>query len=139
MTEVSWVVTLYRLFLGDQDSVTGHFRPGFTIHAVKAAIFPEGGSWSFPMIGWHTVNNAVAFTEYDLDEGDVLLNALGQYYTIKSKKKWAVGDQLKYVEHSVEEMKNFPFLAGFFGFEDLTHGTIGCGFEDGFERGSWAL
>ena len=92
-----------------------------------------------PMIGWHSINSSVAFTEYDLDEGDVLMDAFEDYYAIKSKKKWKVGDQLKYAQHSVELLDNFSFLSGFFGFEDTEHGTIGYGFEDGFERGTWAL
>ena len=36
-------------------------------------------------------------------------------------------------------MIDFPFIAGFFGFEDNDHGTFGGMFEDGFERGQWAL
>ena len=112
---------------------------GYSIHSIEAAIFPEGGSFNFGALGYHTVYNSVAFTEYDIDEGVVLLNALGQYYLLKSKKKWSLGDQLQFVEHSVEELDNFPFLSGFFGYEDEEHETLGFGYEDGYERGYWAL
>ena len=134
-----WTVTLYKLFLGDQETTTGHFKPGYTIHTIEAFIAPEGGSWSFGSPGYIATNNAVAFSGYIFDEGDVLLNQLGQYFMVKAFKKWAVGATLKFVVYELEEWKNFPFLAGFFGFEDLDHGFIGGMFEEGFERGYWAL
>ena len=140
MTDIDWTVTFYKLFLGDQDSVTGHFRPGFTIHSIEMAIFPKGGTFSFGALGFHTVYNATGFTEYLVEEGDVALDQLGRYYMIHmSPQRWGLGDQLKFLEVGLEEMKNFPFLAGFFGYEDTTHGTIGYGYEDGYERGYWAL
>ena len=134
-----WTVTLYKLFLGDQETTTGHFKPGYTIHTIEAAIQPNGGSWNFGVSGYIATNNAVSFSGYIFDEGDVLLNQLGQYFMVKLVKKWAVGATLKFVVYELEEWKNFPFLATFFGFEDWEHGTVGGMFEPGFESGYWAL
>ena len=92
-----------------------------------------------PMIGWHTINNSVAFTEYDLEEGDVLMDAFEDYYAIKSNKKWTIGNQLKYAQHSVELLDTFPFLSGFFGFVDEEHTTSETWFGDGFMHGYFAL
>ena len=140
MTNIDWTVTLYKLFIGDQDSVTGHFRPGFTIHAIEMAIFPEGSPFFNSSLGRYGSYNATGYTEYLVSEGDVVLDLLGYHYEIKTvPKRWGLGGTLKYLATGLEEMSNFPFLSGFFGFEDEDHGLIGYGFEDGFERGYWAL
>jgi len=134
-----WTVTLYKLFLGDQDATTGHYQRGYTIHTIEAALFPEGGTWNFGTSGYISTSNAIAFSGYIFDEGDVLLNQISQHFMVKHLKKWPIGESLKFVVYELEEINDFPFLAGFFGFEDIEHGTFGSGFEDGFERGYWAL
>lgn len=139
MTNASYTVTLYKLFLGDQDSVTGHFRQGYTIHSIEVAVFPSGGTFNFGSMGYHHVYGAVGFTEYDIDEGDVIFDSFSRHYMIKARKPWTTGDQFQFYELELEELSVFPFLSGFFGFEDVEHGEIGFEFEDGFERGTWAL
>ena len=140
MTEIDWTVTLYKLFLGDQDSVTGHYNRGYTIHTIEMAIFPQGSPHYMFNLGMHAGYNATGYTEYLVEEGDVVLDQLGHYYQVKlSPQRWGYGDQLKYLAVGLEEKPVFPFLSGFFGFEDLEHGLIGFEFEDGFERGYWAL
>ena len=136
---VSYTVTCYRLFLGDQDSTTGHYRRGYTIHSIVAPIFPSGTSLTIGNMGYYTRYSFTGFTEYDVTEGDVILDSFGRYFEIRNLKPWTNGDQFAFYELELEEKPVFPFLAGFFGFEDLTHGTIGGMFEDGFERGTWAL
>jgi len=132
-------VTLYRLFLGDQDSTTGHYRKGFTIHSVSVIVFPAGETVILGNLGYHTVYTETGFTEYDLLEGDVILDGLGRYYEVKAYKDWCSQGEVSFRECQLERLVNFPFLAGFFGFEDEEYGLIGFGFEDGFERGYWAL
>lgn len=132
--------TLYKLFLGDQDSTTGHYRRGFTVHTITAAIFPNGGAFAFGSLGYHTVYSCVGFTQYDVNEGDVIYTDTEQYYLIKSPpKRWPENGTFQFYELELERQDVFPFLAGFFGFEDEDHGTIGYGFETGFESGIWAL
>ena len=133
--------TLYKLFLGDQKtSAPYHFQVGYTIHSVRCYIFPTGGSFSFGSLGYHTTNSGVAFTEYNVNEGDIILTALEDYYEILQIDKWPNSDgSLAFYALKIEEMVNFPFISGFFGFEDEEHGTIGSGFESGFQKGQWAL
>jgi hypothetical protein len=139
LTKPSFTATFYALFLGDQDSVTGHYQRGYTIHGITVYIFPSGGAWSFGDFGYYSTNNSVAFTQYSVDEGDVILDGFNNYYLIKQIKDWTIGDQLQFKELNLEKLAVFPFLSGFFGFEDEDHGTVGGMFEDGFERGAWAL
>jgi hypothetical protein len=135
---VSYTVTLYKLFLGDQQDPTGHFQLGFTIHTITSRIFPKGTSINLGN-GYYTRYSLTAFTKYVVDEGDVIMDTFGKYYDVLSVKTWSNGDVAVYNELEVEERPNFPFLAGFFGFEDMDHGTPGGMFEDGFERGYFAL
>ena len=137
--------TLYKLFLGDQQtSAPYHFKEGYTIHSAGIYVYPTGGSFSFGSLGYHTTNSGVSFTKYNTQEGDVIYTNLEKHFLIKAIKAWPNSDgSLAFYEVGIEEMPNFPFIAGFFGFEDWDHGTtatIGAGmFEDGFERGYWAL
>ena len=134
-----WVCTLYKLFLGDQDSVTGHYQKGFTIHSVEVPIFPAGSTVILGDLGYHHVSTETGFTEYDILEGDVILDNLDRYFECVAYKDWVSSDGLEFRELQLERLHVFPFLSGFFGFEDEDHGTIGYGFEEGFERGYWAL
>ena len=134
----SYVVTLYKLFLGEQDTTTGHYQVGYTIHSIEMPVFPAGTRIGLSN-GYYTRYSMTGFTEYNVDEGDVVLDGLGRYYKVLSLKPWSVGDELAFYECELEQQASFPFIAGFFGFEDTEHETIGCGFEDGFERGYFAL
>ena len=138
---VDYTMTLYKLFLGDQDSTTGHPDRGYTIHSITCYVYPQGGSFNFGVMGYHSTYGAVGFTEYEVDIGDVILDSFGRYYQIRSEpKEWVNGDVFCFYELDLERLTDFPFLSGFFGFEDEDHGTLGYGFEDGgFERGHWAL
>jgi hypothetical protein len=90
-------------------------------------------------MGFHHVYGSVGFTLYSVDDGDVILDSFGRYYLIKAHKPWVNGERFEFYVLNLEELAVFPFLSGFFGFEDLEHGYVGGGFEDGFERGHWAL
>ena len=127
------------MFLGDQDTTTGHYKVGYTIHTIEMPIFPAGSTFSNTVMGFHTINTETGFTLYDVTVDDVVLDQFGKYHKIIGSKDWATGDTLHCRECGLEGMKDFPFAAGFFGFEDVGHGTIGYEFEDGFERGYWAL
>jgi hypothetical protein len=132
----SYNVTLYKLFLGEQDSVTGHYQRGFTVHSVVMAIFPRGTAFSFNGIGYYTRYDKTGYTNYDLYEGDIILDSFGKYYTIKSLKPWTQGDQFLFYECELEESPYFslPTSASLFiGFEVITEGVME--FETGFERG----
>ena len=132
-------LTYYSLFLGEQDSVTGHYQRGFTIHSIVAYIYPRNTAINLDGLRY-TRYGYTMFTEYEVTEGSVAYDAeMGRYFEILSKKPWPATGDLEFYECEVEEMTNFPFIAGFFGFEDEAHGLTGYGFEDGFERGYWAI
>ena len=141
MTDIDWTVTLYKLFLGEQQTEPPYqFQMGYSIHAIEIAIFPEGSPFFNFSLGTHGTYNASGYTEYLVTAGDVVLDQLGHYYEVKPKpKRWGLGNRLDFLACAMEEMPNFPFLSGFFGYEDVDHGTIGYGYEDGYERGQWAL
>ena len=142
-----YTVTLYKLFLGDQQtSAPYHYQRGYTIHSIEVMVFPQGGTFNFGSLGYHVTNNAVGFTEYDVREGDVI--AFGGYYQVKHVKYWTVGDSYQFSELMLEALGSvygddggggFPFLTGFFGYEDLEHGLLGFGYEAGYEHGEWAI
>jgi len=145
MTDPDYTVTLYKLFLGDQSTTPPyHFQIGYTIHSIVAPVFPRGTFVNTGNLVYYTQYDFTGFTEYDVNEGDVTLDKFNRYYEIKSMKPWTNGDQFAFYELEVEEKPVFPFLAGFFGFEDAEHfvptpeHSTGA-FEDGFERGYWAL
>ena len=137
MTEDTY--TLYKLFLGDQDSTNGFYQVGYTIHSIEASIYSNGGVFSFLSLGRNFTYTPMGFTEYDVTEGDVIFDGDETYYTIKACHPWPNKKNFEFFALELEQLKEFAFIAGFFGFEDLEHGEIGCEFEKGFERGYWAL
>jgi hypothetical protein len=139
MSMPSALVTYYNLFLGDQDSVTGWFRKGFTIESVEMAIVPNGTIQMLTGMGYYGRHNAEGLTNYDVKKGSIVKDGYGVHYLIVGIQPFKWLNKFVYNACDLEELADFPFIAGFFGFEDTEHGTIGYEFEDGFERGYWAL
>jgi hypothetical protein len=135
----SFQVTLYSLFLGNQDSVTGWYRKGYVIKYAKVAIIPKGNVKMLSGLGSYSRHDAVGLTEYEIRVGDTVKDAFGTHYEVVGREPFKWGDKFAYYALDLEEVHDFPFVAGFFGFEDTEHGLAGFGFEDGFERGYWAL
>ena len=137
----SFTVTLYGLFLGDQDTTTGWYRKGYVYQSITMAIIPRGATVALMSVGKVCRLDAVGFTNYEVQEGDVVGDVYGNYWSIEAKKPFVWGDEFVYYDCDLKKLLNFPFTAGFFGFE-IIEGSIGAvvkGFEDGFERGYWAL
>ena len=113
---------------------------GYSIHTIEIAIFPEGSPFFNFSLGLHGTYNASGYTEYLLLAGDVVLDQFGHYYTVKTKpKRWGLGNRLDFLACALEEVNNFPFLSGFFGFVDEEHTTSDTWFGDGFMHGHFAL
>ena len=128
------------MFLGDQDTDPPyHYKIGYTVHTIEMPIFPAGTTFSNTVMGFHRIKTKTGFTNSNVTEDDVVLDQFGTHHKIVVTEDWATGATHHCRACSLEEMKDFPFTAGFFGFEDVGHGTIGYEFEDGFERGYWAL
>jgi hypothetical protein len=128
--------------LGDQDSVTGWYRKGYVIAYAKVAVIPKGNRQALSGLGFYSRHDAVGITEYEIKVGDSLKDAFGAYYLVVGREPFKWGDKFVYYALDLEEMHDFPFLAGFFGFESYRYvDTLSDGeeFEDGFERGFWAL
>jgi hypothetical protein len=145
MTDISFTVTYYNLFLGDQDSVTGWYKKGYVTESITAVIFPRGSMHRLSGLGFYSRHDAIAFTPYNVKHGCVIKTTLGTHYLIVgSPQPVMAGDQFAYYRLDLQELTDFPFSAGFFGFEDEAHyagsedNPFGY-FEDGFERGNWAL
>ena len=137
----SFTVTLYGLFLGDQDTTTGWYRKGYVYQTITMAVIPRSNTQALMSVGAYARLDAVGFTNYEVKEGDVVRDVHGNYWEIAGRKPYTWGDTFAYYECDLKKLLNFPFTAGFFGFE-IKQGSIGNviqGFEDGFERGYWAL
>ena len=137
-----FTVTLYGLFLGDQDTTTGHFRSGYVYQSITMAIVPRSNTRALTAVGSYARLDGVGFTEYEVQIGDVVGDKFGRYWTIEGKKLWSWGDKFVVYECDLSQKLNFPFTSGFFGFEILSSdedGNITQGFETGFERGYFAL
>lgn len=139
-THASFQVTYYNLFLGDQDGTTGFYQKGYVTEAVTMAIIPRGNTAILSGLGLYSSHDAVGLTNYAVKIGGVVKDAFGDYFEIQglSPHKW--GNVFGYYACDLKKLQDFPFIAGFFGFEDDAHsGYAGAEFEDGFERGYWAL
>ena len=136
-----FTVTLYGLFLGDQDTTTGHFRLGYVYQSITMAIVPRSSTRALLSVGSYARLDAVGYTNYDVQLGDVVGDKFGRYWSIEGRKPYTWGEDFVVYECDLKEKLNFPFTAGFFGFEILVGepGAVVQGFEDGFERGYWAL
>jgi len=142
MSTEKFQLTLYGLFLGDQDPITGHYKKGYVYQTITGAVVPRGGSLAYLSAGKYSSLSGVAYTNYEVQKGDVIKDELGNYWEIIEKQAWPWGNQFVYYECDVKKLLNFPFTAGFFGFEILSSdedGNITQGFETGFERGYFAL
>jgi len=135
----SFVVTYYNLFLGDQDAVTGWYQRGFTSEAIRMAIIPKGNVQVLSGLGLYSRHDAVGLTNYDVETGSIVKDAFDTYYLIVGLQPHKWGNEFVYFAVDLEELTDFPFISGFFGFEDTATGTVGYEFEDGFERGNWTL
>jgi hypothetical protein len=140
MTDTSAVVTYYNLFLGDQDATTGWFRKGYTIESVTMAVVPKGTITAMTGLGFYARHDAEGFTNYSVRTGGYIKDAFDRYYLIRAMQPLVWLNRFVAYACDLEEATDFPFTAGFFGFEDDEHSAdAGCEFEDGFERGYWAL
>lgn len=140
MSNPSFTVTYYNLFLGDQDSVTGWYQRGFVTESITMAIIPKGSIQILSGLGLYSRHDAVGLTNYDVKSGCIVKDAFDTYYLIIETIPHKWGNQFVYYACDLEELTDFPFISGFFGFEDDEHsGFAGTEFEDGFERGNWTL
>jgi len=141
MSTITFDVTYYNLFLGDQDGTTGHYQKGYTVEAVTAAIIPKTAAAILAGFGLVCRMDAMALTNYAVKNGGVLKDAFGDYWEIVGDPMpFTWGSYFGYYQCQLKRKLDFPFIAGFFGFEDEAHsGYAGSEFEDGFERGYWAL
>jgi hypothetical protein len=135
----SFQLTLYSLFLGNQDADTGWYRKGYVIKYARVAIIPKGVMHTVTGLGYYSRHDALGLTQYEIKVGDTLKTTLGAHYLVVNREPFTWADKFVYYALDLEEQHDFPFIAGFFGFEDAAHGTVGGMFEDGFERGYWAL
>ncbi len=140
MSSPDFSVTYYNLFLGDQDGTTGWHQRGFVTEQITMTIFPKGSSRVLSGLGIYSRHDAVGLTNYAVKRGSIVKDAHGSYYEIVGLSAHTWGNVFGYYSCDLQQLTDFPFVAGFFGFEDEAHtGYAGNEFEDGFERGYWTL
>ena len=140
MSDPSFAVTYYNLFLGDQDAVTGWYQKGYVIESVTMAVIPKGNVQILSGLGLYSRHDAVGLTNYSVETGGIIKDAFEDHYLIVGMQPFKWGDVFVYYACDLKHLTDFPFISGFFGFEDDEHSAdAGAEFEDGFERGYWAL
>ena len=133
-------VTYYNLFLGDQDAVTGWYQKGYTIESVVMAVIPKGNVQLLSGLGLYSRHDAVGLTNYDVETGSIIKNQDDIYYLVVGIEPYYWGNTFGYNACDMRVLTDFPHISGFFGFEDDAHSDdAGAEFEEGFERGYWAL
>jgi hypothetical protein len=134
-------VTYYHLFLGDQDSTTGWYQKGYVIQTIRMLIMSRAVVQRASGLGIYSRHDAVGITNYDVEVGSVVKDAFDTHYLIKGLRPHMWGNQFGYYSCDLAELTDFPFIAGFFGFEVLvgSPGDVVQGFADGFQRGFFAL
>lgn len=138
----SFQVTLYSLFLGAQDTETGWFQKGYIIQTVTMAVIPKGSTHFLSGLGYYSRHDAVGFTNFTVKVGDYIKDSFDTHYLIVGLQPHTWGNVYAYTACALEEAMDFPFISGFFGFETYRYvSSLSTGeeFEDGFERGLWAL
>jgi hypothetical protein len=139
-TYASFTVTYYNLFLGGQDGTTGWYQKGYVTESITMLIVDKSNSRMLSGLGLYSRHDAVGLTNYAVKIGGVVKDTFGEYYQIMGMLKHTWGDQFGYYACDLSKLVDFPFISGFFGFEDDAHsGYAGSEFEDGFERGYWTL
>ena len=128
--------------MGDYDATTGWPKPGWVATAILMPVFPKGSTRILTAMGVYCRLDAVGFTNYKLDEGDVVRTQEGvDYKVVGDPEPWYDGNVFSYYKVDLAKLLTFPVPVDpvppggdshFFGFEliDATHK-----FEDGFERG----
>lgn len=141
MTDLSFTATLYSLFFGAQDTVTGWYQKGYVMQVAEVFVVPRGTVQRATDMGFYSRHDAEGMTAYECKIGDVVKDAFDEHYLIVGKQPWKVGNKFIFYALDLEQLLDFPFISGFFGFEILVGelGAVVQGFEDGFERGYWAL
>jgi hypothetical protein len=141
MSQPSFTVNYYSLFLGNQDSVTGQFQKGYVPESIRMAIVPKAFVSRLSGLGLYSRHDAVGITNYEVRVGCIVQDTHGTYYEIMSRQPHTWGDQFGYYSVDLRERRDFPFITGYFGFEIIagTMTNITVGFDEHFERGYWAL
>jgi hypothetical protein len=141
MSQPSFLVTYYHLFLGNQDAMTGWYRTGYTIESIRMVVIPRGNVRALSGLGLYSRHDAVGLTNYAVEVGSIVKDAFDRHYVIRGLQPHTWGNQFGYYSCDLAELTDFPFISGFFGFEvkDGEPGAVVEGFEDGFERGYFAL
>lgn len=140
----SFAQILYRLELLDQDTVTGQYRRGYIPSTVSMVIIAKGTSYRHIHPGFFGGKNALAITDNDVNEGDVVKDNAGFYYTVLGRSPVFWGTTFGWYECPLKEKTVFDCRIpssgaspasepNFFGFESITPGENE--FEDGFEKG----
>jgi hypothetical protein len=112
-----YTVTLYTLFLGEQDSDTGKYQKVYSVLSAEVAILANGTIQRTTGMGFYGRHNAEGFTEYEIDIGDVLKDEFSKHYMVVGRKPLVQGNQFVAYALDLEEILDWPHVEGVYGFE----------------------
>ena len=132
----SFQVTLYSLFLGGQDGVTGQYVRGYAPLTITMYIEGKGRTTFAATMGIYSRYDAIGFTNYQIKHGDIIKDEFDEYFLVAAEPQaQKVGTKFVYFACQLEQLDSFPYtISTYYGFEEIDDSHK---FEDGFERGYW--
>jgi hypothetical protein len=107
-------VTRYPIVFGNQDTVTGLYvvyHDDEDTSTFKMPVFPRGFNRVLSAVGVAVRYDAVGFSRYPLNEGDVVYTLAGEYYKVESNVAVAVGEHIEYYISQLTLTDRFLALA----------------------------
>ena len=133
----SFLVTVYKLSLGEYNSVTGIPARGYTPTSAEVIIAEKGGAVA-RHLGIYSSADASALTKYDIDEGDIIMDNYDsenpRFWLVLGRTSQTIGSTFIYYMLNMSRMErpNFHILStSLYGFEVISDSLR---FEEGFER-----
>lgn len=141
MTAPDFTVTYFIMTLGDADATTGQYKRGFTPTSITMVIIPKGSSVLLSGMGYYARTDGLGLTNYNVSEGDIVLDALGNYWQIMARRPEMWGNVFVMYSCDLARMIGASFIYTevpadtYYGFEKISETDL---FEDGFERGFYS-
>jgi hypothetical protein len=100
--------SLYSINLGTQDSETGQYGLYYSLSSIDAIIQPNPAVIENTKIGYYPVHVATMYTSTQINEGDIIKDAAGDWYTVKTVSPIELGDGI--ILYNGELASRFAYL-----------------------------
>lgn len=115
-TGQSSVVKLFTLSLGAADAVTGWYLPTYAAPVnINCPILDLQASITAERIGLFAAYEHIAYTQDDVNEGDIIEDAFYSLHRVRTVKAHSIGDHLLYFELGLEfigDVTTGPIITG---------------------------